>query len=66
MEPTISENSILFVDRFFYKLFNNPIKQGDIVVALQPVDPKTHICKRVAQVGGEALPSHPDLLIPKG
>lgn len=47
MEPTIKENSILIVDKFFYKLFNKEIKKGDIIVAVQPVDPKTHICKRV-------------------
>ena len=47
MEPTITENSVLIVDKLFYKLFNNQIKKGDIVVASQPTDPKTHICKRV-------------------
>ena len=47
MEPTIRENSVLVVDRLFYKLFNNGIKKGDIVLASQPIDPKTHICKRV-------------------
>lgn len=47
MEPTISEYSVLIVDRLFYKLFNNGIKKGDIVLATQPIDPRTHICKRV-------------------
>ena len=28
------------------------IKKGDIVVAVQPVNPETHICKRVIETGG--------------
>ncbi len=66
MDPTIKENSLLLVDHFFYKLTSNPIKPGDIVVAAQPVDPKTHICKRVVQIGGQYLPSHPELMVPQG
>lgn len=59
MEPTIRENSVLVVDKLFYKLFGNPLKQGDIVVAYQPINPKVHICKRVIEVGGKRLPNHP-------
>lgn len=66
MEPTLKENSILIVDKIFYKIFNNGIQKGDIVVAIQPVDPKTHICKRVVQTGGNYLPSHPNLKVPLG
>lgn len=66
MEPTIKENSILIVDKFFYKLFDNGIKKGDIVVATQPINPKTHICKRIIETGGNYLPDHPDLKIPLG
>lgn len=66
MEPTIKENSILIVDRIFYKLLSQEIKTGDIVVSLQPVDPKTHICKRVVETAGNTLPEHPELKIPEG
>ncbi len=64
MDPTIKENSVLVVDKILYKIFNNDIKVGDIVVAAQPVDPKTHICKRVIQTGGNYLPSHPNVKVP--
>jgi signal peptidase I len=48
MEPTINGNSVLIVDKLFFKLFNKQITKGDIIVATQPIDPKTLICKRVA------------------
>lgn len=66
MQPTISENSIVVVDKIFYKLLNNNLKQGDIVVATQPTDPKTFICKRVIETGGNYLPEHPTLKVPAG
>lgn len=66
MDPTIKENSVLIVDKIFYKMLNKEIKVGDIVVAIQPVDPKTHICKRVIQTGGNYLPSHPNVKVPEG
>lgn len=46
MEPTLVEGSVLFIDHFWYKL-SGGIKKNDIVVAIQPVNPETHICKRV-------------------
>ena len=56
----------MVVDRFFYKLLGNHIKKDDIVVASQPVDPKTHICKRVIEVGGNRLPQYSNILVPEG
>ncbi len=47
MVPTIKECSIVVVDKFFYKFRNPEIQKGDIVLAKQPIDPKTSICKRV-------------------
>lgn len=66
MDPTITSNSILVVDKLFYKLGAQKIKKGDIVVALQPTDPNTHICKRVVQTGGLYLPDHPTIMVPPG
>lgn len=54
------------MDRGFYKLFGKKIEKGDIVVAVQPIDPKTFICKRVIQTGGNYLPDHPSLKVPVG
>ena len=48
----------------FYKIFGNDIQKGDIVVACQPVDPKTHICKRVIEIGGNKLPQYSNLEVP--
>lgn len=64
MLPTVNENSILIVDRIFYKLLGNEIKKDDVVVASQPVDPKVHICKRVVEVGGNRLPQYSNILVP--
>ena len=58
MLPNVPENSVLIVDRFFYKLKNPHLSIGDIVLATQPTNPKVHICKRVVQTGGNYLPSH--------
>lgn len=66
MQPTIHQNSVLIVDKLFYKLFNNQIKKGDIVVAYQPIDTKTHICKRVVETGGNYLPNHLKIKVPDG
>lgn len=35
-------------------------------MATQPIDPKTHICKRVIEVGGNYLSSHPTVKVPLG
>lgn len=35
-------------------------------MALQPTDPKTHICKRVIETGGKSVPSYPNIQIPEG
>ena len=44
---------MLITDRLFYKFFG--LKEDDIVVAVQPVDPKVDICKRMVAVGGNQI-----------
>ena len=65
MHPTIKENSVLVVDRFWYKLMGG-IKKGDIVVSTQPVNPQTCICKRVVETGGNALEMYHGIEVPEG
>lgn len=38
MQPTISSGDIVIIDKFTHKYFN-PLKKGDIVIAVQPVNP---------------------------
>ena len=66
MQPTINQFSILVVDKFFYKFRNPSLQKGDIVLAKQPINPSTNICKRIIETGGNYLPSHPDLKVPEG
>ena len=66
MFPTIEENSIIIVDKFFYRLSTPKFQVGDIVLATQPTNPQTHICKRVIQTANSRLPSHEHLVIPEG
>ena len=56
MKPTLNENSIIVIDKFFFKYFDRwKIKQNDIVVAVQPVDLKTLICKRATKLSGDEI-----------
>lgn len=66
MHPTIDENSIIVVDKFFYRLRTPELQVGDIVLATQPTNPQTHICKRVIQTGNNSLPGNEHLIIPEG
>ena len=51
MEPTIPEESVLFVDKAT-PLLRNPAK-GEVVIMKSVFDSKEYICKRVKYVAGE-------------
>lgn len=66
MYPTINDCSILIVDKFFYKFRNPELQKGDIILAKQPINPSTNICKRIVETGGNYLPSHMGVKVPEG
>ena len=53
MEPTISHNSILFVDKIYPKL--SKIKVNDIIVFKSMIEENVLICKRVVGVENDVI-----------
>ncbi|XP_039211851.1 mitochondrial inner membrane protease subunit 1 isoform X2 [Crotalus tigris] len=53
MEPTIQNSDIVFSENLSSHLYR--IQKGDIVIAKNPADPKTNICKRVMGLEGEKV-----------
>ncbi len=45
MEPTISDQSTLLIDRCLFKI--KGLKKGDIVISRSPVKHDIDICKRI-------------------
>ncbi|KAG8125850.1 hypothetical protein E2320_020977 [Naja naja] len=54
MEPTIQNSDIVFSENLSSHFYR--IQKGDIVIATNPADPKTNICKRVMGLEGEKVP----------
>lgn len=54
MEPTLTEGSVLLVDRFFYKMFGG-IHKNDVILAISPAEMGTSICKRVVHTENESF-----------
>lgn len=53
MEPTIHSNDILVTEHITPRL--QRFKQGDIVIARCPSNPKQHICKRLIGLPGDKI-----------
>lgn len=53
MEPTLYTNNVLIVERITQ--VHGKLARGDIVVAKNPTDPKTKICKRVVGMPGDQI-----------
>ncbi|KAM3855590.1 mitochondrial inner membrane protease subunit 1 isoform 2-T2 [Vipera latastei] len=53
MEPTIQNSDIVFSENVSSHFFR--IQKGDIIIAKNPADPKTNICKRVMGLEGEKV-----------
>uniref|UniRef100_A0ACB8G3W9 IMP1 inner mitochondrial membrane peptidase-like n=1 Tax=Sphaerodactylus townsendi TaxID=933632 RepID=A0ACB8G3W9_9SAUR len=53
MEPTIYNSDIVFSDNLSCHLYS--IQKGDIVIAKNPNDPKSNICKRVIGLEGDKV-----------
>ncbi|KAB0370702.1 hypothetical protein FD755_017111 [Muntiacus reevesi] len=53
MEPTIQNSDIVFAENLSRHFYG--IQRGDIVVAKNPSDPKSNICKRVIGLEGDKI-----------
>lgn len=53
MEPTIHTNDILLTDHISPKF--KQIKNGDIIIAKCPTNPRENICKRVVGLPGDKV-----------
>jgi len=54
MLPTIRNNEILVVDKFWIRWLK--LKKNDIIIAQAPVSPGIDICKRIIYLPGEYVP----------
>ena len=66
MLPTINEaGDVLLIDRITPRL--RGYKKGDIVLTKSPMNPQTHLCKRVvAEPGQSAFVDNAEFAVPKG
>lgn len=66
MLPTINEaGDVLLIDLLTPRL--RGYKKGDIVLAKSPMNPNTHLCKRVvAESGGSARVDNAEFAVPQG
>ncbi|XP_061466534.1 mitochondrial inner membrane protease subunit 1 isoform X1 [Rhineura floridana] len=53
MEPTIQNSDIVFSENLSCNFYS--IQKGDIVIAKNPTDPKSNICKRVIGLEGDKV-----------
>ncbi|XP_053245898.1 mitochondrial inner membrane protease subunit 1 isoform X2 [Podarcis raffonei] len=53
MEPTIQNSDIVFSENLSLQFYN--IQKGDIIIAKNPSDPKSNICKRVIGLEGDKV-----------
>lgn len=53
MNPTFDSGTILVIDRLMLR--KKQFNKGDVIVAIQPTNPKVQICKRVTNVEGETV-----------
>ncbi|XP_053139042.1 mitochondrial inner membrane protease subunit 1 isoform X3 [Hemicordylus capensis] len=53
MEPTIQNSDMVFSENLSYHF--SSIQKGDIVIAKNPADPKSNICKRVMGLEGDKV-----------
>ncbi|XP_033007175.1 mitochondrial inner membrane protease subunit 1 [Lacerta agilis] len=53
MEPTIQNSDIVFSENLSCHFYN--IQKGDIIIAKNPSDPKSNICKRVIGLEGDKV-----------
>ncbi|KAF7332131.1 hypothetical protein MKEN_00094100 [Mycena kentingensis (nom. inval.)] len=75
MQPTLNpDESLLWRDVAFFDrvcLLYRPVRRGDIVSLISPMDPKLELVKRVVALEGDVvqtLPPHPEsqVVVPKG
>ena len=64
MEPTISDGSIVFVNKITYKV--HPVKRGDIIVFRTSNKPYVYFIKRVLGLPGEKIEFREGLLFING
>lgn len=57
MLPTFPERDMLLVDKFGPVVLGREYKVGDIVISRAPYDHTRMVCKRVAAVQGDLIPS---------
>lgn len=59
MEPTLETGNLLVTERITKKLLTH--ERGDIVVAKNPIDPQTFICKRIVGLPGDKIHMKPKI-----
>ncbi|XP_075910476.1 mitochondrial inner membrane protease subunit 1-like [Petromyzon marinus] len=68
MQPSLYTNDVVLAEHFSRHL--GRIRRGDVVIARNPANPRTFICKRVVALPGDALnkrlPHHSSRYVPLG
>lgn len=68
MQPSLYTNNVVLAEHFSRHL--GRIERGDVVIARNPSNPRTFICKRVVALPGDALnkrlPHHSSRYVPLG